>query len=195
MGHWRVLPRILLKSSSYFMHNKASHDGVRTKRVHFASLDMTKRVTSSSSPQRETHKKRSATTSGLFYISLHVCTHLSCIQTTICKPSRFCQVDIWLGVRWRPILCLTAHKPKTDLMQMHSTQGSMSTEGHHQYVKKPWYFEKVAGPPAVGETTGRIHSVESEMRHKYNQASQRTTGKSTWMQGWSSFIIPWKETR
>lgn len=61
-----------------------------------------------------------------------------------------------------------------------------------KYIKRSCVFKRWFRLPAGGETTGRSwHSGQSETLLRHHQASQRTTGKSTWMQGWSSFIIPW----
>lgn len=97
-----------------------------------------------------------------------------------------------LDLRWWPILWLTAHKPKQITCRGSAHIASASPHKGIKYIKRSCYFKRWFRFPAVGETTGRSwHSGYSEALLRHHQASQRTTGKSTWMQGISSFIIPW----
>lgn len=125
-------------------------------------------------------------------MSAHTFT-LTCIQTMICKLSRF-------SPTWHP-----SRSPLVTYSVSNCTQAKNRSHAEAQltlyqpvhnkgikYIKRSCYFKRWFRLPTVEETTGRSwHSRQSETAPRHHQASQRTTGKSTWMQGWSSFIIPW----
>lgn len=114
----------------------------------------------------------------------------------ICKLSTFCRLGTLQDLHWWPILCLTAHKPKQITCRGSAHVASACPHKGIKYIERSGYFKRWFRLPAVGETTGRSwHGGRSETLLRHFQASQRTTGKSTWMQGMSSFIIPWRDTK
>lgn len=113
-----------------------------------------------------------------------------CIEARVCKRSKFCHHGTFLGPRWWSDPCLTAHQQKTDYMQRHiapAPKGLVKTSGDHG-------IKKVVLASSWRGNLGTV-SIQQTVCHACYQASQSTTGKSTWIQGWSSFMIPWRHRK
>lgn len=116
-----------------------------------------------------------------------------CRKARICKLRKFCHHGTFLGPHWCSDLCNCTSAKKTDYMQrlsVHCTstsippKGLVKTSGDH-VIKKVVLASNWRG------NFGTV-SIQRTVWHACYQASQSTTGKSTWIQGWSSFMIPWR---
>lgn len=112
-------------------------------------------------------------------------SHRHAYKTPICKTESVSLTWVQRGLSWWPNLCLTAHQPRRDYMQRLSARRvpACPHKGYYRYSNRSLYFKMWLQLRLL--ILDGVDIVDSP-----SQTSHSTTGKSTWIQGWSSFIIP-----
>lgn len=73
--------------------------------------------------------------------------------------------------------------------------GQTSSQGDHGGLEGFRVKYRWRGKQGDGVDTLASLSLVSKRGYRLHQTSQRTTGKSTWMQGCSSFMVPYMEKK
>ena len=115
-----------------------------------------------------------------------------CVKARICKMRKFCHLTR------SPMVIWSVRNSTSAKNRLHAEDQRTSHPHVHQRASSKrqeiMLLKKVV---LASSWTGNFRTVliQQTVWHACYQASQSTTGKSTWIQGWSSFMIPWRHRK